>query len=662
MRNLRQRPLRALGFSCLSACLWLSAFAGTAAGQSIQTAPDSRWSYEYVRGDGSTTVVTLAPIAEDVARSLHPNSEIPGDATGPFFLYERSLVIPKSELLVTFHAGTTDPAALLPTGVTVLRSFPALRPTLLCRHELGAAASFELARQVAAHAAVVTAQPNFRVKSALFTPPDDPFFSAQWHLQNTGQGLGTAGADIDVLTAWSYTSGYPAPTIAILDEGVDAAHPDLVVLPGYDATDQPAPGGIPGSPDPFDPHGTVCAGLAAALTNNMLGVAGVSPESAILPVRVGFGNHWSESAWVVDGITWAANQGAGIISGSWGGSPPATAEEDAIAYARTTGRGGLGCLVCFAVGNTNTSIAFPAAYPAVFAVGASSPCDERATATSCDGETWWGSNFGPQLDLVAPGPGVWTTDLSGPTGFSSGDYFSFTGTSASCPIVAGSAALLLSLFPSWTVNEVETALRTTAADQVGVVTEDVAGWDPYMGWGRLDTGAMVTAAVNGAPLGPTGLTCATTTQGVELAWTLAGAVTAIEVRRNGIVLATLPGAATTFMDSVPSGNANFYVVQGFSGTVPAAPTACSLPGLFLRGDTSADASLDIVDAIQILSYLFASGPLPCLDAGDVDDNGAVQINDPVMLLTYLFQSGPAPALPFPLFGTDPTSDTLNDCP
>lgn len=196
---------------------------------------------------------------------------------------------------------------------------------------------------------------------------------------------------------------------------------------------------------------------------------------------------------------------------------------------------------------------------------------------------------------------------------------------------------------------------------MGLLTEDTPGWDQYMGWGRLDAGSMITTAVNSAPPGPTALSCASTTGGLHLDWTLAGAVTAIEVRRNGEVIATLTGTATSFTDVTPLTGSSFYSVQGFDGTTATAPTACALSGYFLRGDANNDASVDIVDAVQTLSYLFAGGALACLDSADINDDGAVQINDPVMLLTYLFQNGPAPAIPFPLLGTDPTIDPLGDC-
>lgn len=656
-------PRTARPIATSRAISWLSCLALTAAScllstahaQSTASRGDSTAGYTYVDRDGRTTEVILEALR---FFNEHPTGV---DASTPAFAYGSAIVLPTDEVIVTFARGTKNAALLLPDEVAVVRRFPALRPTFLCRHLEGAAASFDVARRISALPTVVAAQPNFLVKSELFTPPDDPFFNAQWHLDNTGQGGGTIGADIGVLSAWDVTEGYPAPIIAILDEGVDVAHPDLHILPGHDATDQPAPGNVPGNASTSDPHGTVCAGLAAARTDNALGVAGASPESAILPVRIGYGNHWSESAWVIDGITWATDQGAGIISGSWGGSPPATAEEDAIDYARTVGRNGLGCLVCFAVGNSNGPIAYPARYASVFAVGASSPCDERANPASCDGQNWWGSNFGPQIDLVAPGPDTWTTDYSGAPGFSNGDYYAFTGTSASCPLVAGSAALALSIFPTWTVTELELALTTSAADQVGLLTEDAAGWDQYMGWGRLDVGNLIQSAVAAAPAGPTQLTCQATPAGLTLDWTLAGPVTAIDVRRNGLVVATLPGTATTFLDATPLNGSSFYSVQGFSGTTPTAPTACAFDGLFVRGDTNRDTSVDIVDAVFVLTYLFNGGTLTCVDAADIDDSGSVQINDPVMLLSYLFQSGPAPALPFPMLGTDPTLDSLPNC-
>jgi len=158
-----------------------------------------------------------------------------------------------------------------------------------------------------------------------------------------------------------------------------------------------------------------------------------------------------------------------------------TAVENAVVNADE-----LDCVVCFATGNDNGPVRYPAKYEQTIAVGATSPCDERKRPGSCDGEGW-GSNYGPENDVVAPGVKIYTTDRSGGAGYSSGNYFAtFNGTSSATPLVAGICALILSANPGLTNDEVRAILQGSAEDQVGPPNEDVPGWDQYMGWGRVN--------------------------------------------------------------------------------------------------------------------------------------------------------------------------------
>lgn len=311
----------------------------------------------------------------------------------------------------------------------------------------------------------------------------DVYDQLQWGLNNNGQLWGAVGADVRADEAWAVSMGADTVTIAILDEGVDLAHPDLAakLVPGYDATG----GGSAGAPSGDDAHGTACAGIAAAVTDNGLGVAGIAPLARIMPVRMAYGDGsgaWITSdAWIADGLSWAVANGADVLSNSYGGGSPSAIIDSAIANARANGRGGKGAVVVFAAGNDNGPVAYPATHPDSLAVAATSPCDERTAPTSCDGEYWWGSNHGAEVDLAAPGVHLYATDISGTAGYEPGDYVAgFNGTSGATPFVAGAAALLLGYRSDLTATQVETYL-TTSADDLGP-----AGPDAFFGHGRLN--------------------------------------------------------------------------------------------------------------------------------------------------------------------------------
>ena len=336
--------------------------------------------------------------------------------------------------------------------------------------------------------------------------PNDEYFPMQWHLHNTGQSGGTPGADIRAPEAWEITTGDPNIVVAVIDTGVDSKHPDLVnnLVPGYDFLDDDE------IPDPAgnDAHGTACAGLIAAEGNNGIGVTGVTWNCKIMPVRI-FGNR-PDGTWYscteaeeATAIRWAAGHGADILSNSWVESKNPTpilysAIVD-VTKASGIGRAGKGCVVTFSVGNDSSLITwYPVRYPEVIAVGAADRNDQRC----------WYSDYGPELDIAAPsGPvltwdevtntkGIgclWTTDIAGLPGYSSDprnpwpdvlDYYAvFRGTSAACPVAAGVAALILSVEPNLTSDEVRHFLERSAKDL------GAPGRDQYYGWGRVDARA-----------------------------------------------------------------------------------------------------------------------------------------------------------------------------
>ncbi len=318
----------------------------------------------------------------------------------------------------------------------------------------------------------------------------DTFFGSQWGL-----------AKIKAPDAWGFTRGNPAIKVAVIDEGVDMTHEDLIpnLLTGYDAVDNDNNQ----QPLSHDGHGTACAGIVAAVADNGRGVAGVAPNCKIIPVRIAYGV-WSEiyrrylwstsDSIIARGVRTAVARGADVLSNSWGGGPASSAIQAAFREARTTGRGGKGCFTPCATGNDNNrwgGVSYPAKYPECFGVGASTPSDQRkrpGDRTDPRNDDW-GSNFGPEVDVVAPGVRIYTTDMMGGNGYTPGNYDPlFNGTSAATPHVAGVGALLLSIDPGLTVQEVEEIIKRTADDA------GPAGRDNETGWGRVNAFRAALAA------------------------------------------------------------------------------------------------------------------------------------------------------------------------
>ena len=402
---------------------------------------------------------------------LEADSDI--EFASPVLRHRETLQIPRPEMLITLERERSSEVIeelLTRADFEWLREFPGANPLHHFRFKGSVASMFSTMQELTRDPRIKAAEPNCILRAPRFAIPSDPFFSAQWAHRNTGQFNGAAGADVGSTVAWDLQTGVASVTIAILDEGVDVDHPDLLanIVPGHESTNQPSPEGIPGNAD-VDPHGTACAGVAAAVGNNGIGVAGAAWTASIQPIRVGFGEHWTEAAWLIDGITWAVDNGADILSNSWGGGTPFVGVQNAIQYAHQTGRGGLGAIVLFAAGNTNSAVEFPAALPESIAIGATSPCDERKSPTSCDGESVWGSNFGPELDLVAPGVLMATTDLVGAAGFSPDSFMTnFNGTSAATPLVAGAVALVLATDPPESSRSAAMAALSDAARSASI--------------------------------------------------------------------------------------------------------------------------------------------------------------------------------------------------
>ncbi len=353
-------------------------------------------------------------------------------------------------------------------------------------------------------------EPDFlRIMKKLTT--NDPSVDNQWSLQNDGSNTaqygGISGADMNVFEAWNTTTGVASIKVAIIDEGVDLDHPDLVanLLPGFDATGQGSAGDASGD----DAHGTACAGIVAAVGNNNLGGAGIAYNCKIIPVRIAYssGTSWiTNNSWITNAINWSWQNGnADVLSNSWGGGGGSASINSAIDGAVNNGRGGLGSPVFFAAGNDNGPVFYPATYESTIAVVAMSMCNERKTPTSCDGESWWGSNYGTSADIAAPGVKIFATDISGASGYNSSDYVpNFNGTSSACPNAAGVMALILSNDNSLTAEEARYAMESTA-DKVGNYNYSNANnqpngtWSNELGYGKINAANALGGGVTPPP-------------------------------------------------------------------------------------------------------------------------------------------------------------------
>lgn len=345
------------------------------------------------------------------------------------------------------------------------------------------------------------AEPDFMVNYVKHCV-DDSYFANQWGLKNTGQNGGKSDIDIRFCQANEITKGSSDVVIAINDEGIESNHPDIAntFSQSYDTETGSYPSVIRGN------HGTACAGIVGANSNNKLGVSGIASDCPLMSISNFFKTEVDAAQKLADGINYAWENGASVISNSWGcGSNYSSIIEEAIQNALSNGRDGLGCVVVFSTGNDNGSVAFPAnSIPDILAVGAISPCGERKSLQSCDKENW-GSNYGSELDIMAPGVLVPTTDLTGTAGYNTADgasgnyYQKFNGTSAATPHVVAVAGLILSINPDLTQKEVVDIIEKTA-QKVGSYSyttktdRNNGTWNNEVGYGLLDAYAAVLAA------------------------------------------------------------------------------------------------------------------------------------------------------------------------
>lgn len=388
---------------------------------------------------------------------------------------------------------------------------------LLCVLDRKKQNTYEVAQKLAKSKIIKSARVNLiQLHSGFTAIPNDANFANQWNLRNTGQTMpdgnfGTPGCDINVEPAWNISKGSPLVVIAILDSGCDLGHEDL--LPNYVQRDRmyDAQTGT-NNADDYYRHGTCVAGIASSLTNSLTaqGVAGVGWHCRIMPVAIRF-----SEAKIVASLRWALNNHADIISMSWFWDGPQTDIDAAlqdcfnagiVMFAASGNYGGTG------PGSSPDTIFYPASNPNVIAVGATNENDRRCTNLDWGGASHLGSQYGPELSVVAPGVHTWSTDRRGLAvgynnlvggGDAAGDYFEdFGGTSGATPHVAGLAGLMLAYNPTLTPTQVRTIIENTADDLVGDPAEDTPGWDKYMGHGRINAHACVVNVQANHPFSP----------------------------------------------------------------------------------------------------------------------------------------------------------------
>jgi subtilisin family serine protease len=332
------------------------------------------------------------------------------------------------------------------------------------------------------------AQPNF-IKAIPRRLPRGSGAANQWNLHNDGT-VGVRGADVDAMPAWNISRGDPTIRVAVLDEGVDVGHPALraAIVAEHDASQ----GHPSAQPTNQDTHGTSCAGV---IVSRDARIRGLAPDVSLVAVRIARTDDTS-GLWVFDefktseAIDWAWQVGrAHVLSNSWNDEAGSDSITAAFDRAHTKGRHGRGAVIVCSTGNIGGPVSYPATLPYALAVGASNQWDHLKTLISEDQESGWGSNVGPELDLLAPGVKIQTTVNRQLPGLdASGPYTtSFHGTSAATPHVAAAAALLLSISPDLS----ETAVRRLLKRSAHRISAPGAG---LRGAARLDVFAALTAA------------------------------------------------------------------------------------------------------------------------------------------------------------------------
>lgn len=320
-----------------------------------------------------------------------------------------------------------------------------------------------------------SAVPDFLSNDVLCT--NDPSFSQLWGLNNATY----PDVDVNACSAWNITCG-SGVTIAVLDEGIDLTHLDLqanLSSLSYNTETNTSPSILYGD------HGTHCAGIIGAVRNNNRQVVGLAPECTLMSVSNSLMLNENSRIKRADGINWAWKHGADVINNSWSSPVQYDIIDEAIDSALTYGRNGLGTILVFSSGNYEPSVSYPAnSNSDIIVVGAIGINGTRASF----------SNYGIELDVVAPGENILST-------FRSNQIDILSGTSQAAPYVSALAGLLLSVNSNLTHSQVSDIIELTA-QKVGDYTYQTSTgrsngtWNNQMGYGLIDAYAALEYVVD----------------------------------------------------------------------------------------------------------------------------------------------------------------------
>jgi len=336
----------------------------------------------------------------------------------------------------------------------------------------------QIIRQLRLDPNVLHVEPNFRVdldqSPSDLELPNDFYFDRSWGLNNTGQFDGTIDADIDLPEAWELGTGSKEVVVAVVDTGIDFFHPDVRENVWINANEIPGNGldddnngyiddvhgydFVSDDGDPFDDqsHGTHVAGIVGAVTNNRQGSTGVTQQVSMMAIKTFGVRGTADVATVARGVRYAIDHGARIINASWGVDVRseimrALVEEAAEADVLFVAAGG---------NRQSDQLFYPAAFDDTVGVGATDKNDQRTRF----------SNFGPFIDLAAPGQTIFSTMPDNRFGF-------LSGTSMAAPHVTGAAVLVQARHPDWSSTDL-TRMLLNAVDPIQP--------DKYIGSGRLN--------------------------------------------------------------------------------------------------------------------------------------------------------------------------------